>query len=149
MAIGKKENGKMHVLSELLPSSMQDSLVCVPVGHVFQFQQKLDLTTGGSWQVDDRVLSPVDEYLLNLPPYNPLTLSVGRGPTSIWSRGLAINTALYACRVSGPPSADNRKEVCEKLLCPHIRNWSPVWSNYPGLGVPRIITNYGEPEEGN
>lgn len=30
---------------------------------------------------------------------------------------LPINTALYACWLSGPPTTDNRKETPEKLLC--------------------------------
>ena len=53
---------------------------CMCSGHV---SRKLDSTTNGSWQVDDRVLSPVDEYLLNLPPSpvftSPLTQLV-EGP---------------------------------------------------------------------
>lgn len=38
-------------------------------------------------------------------------------PSGPCAATLPINTALYACWLSGPPTTDNRKETPEKLLC--------------------------------
>lgn len=42
---------------------------------------------------------------------------------------LPINTALYACWLSGPPTTDNRKETPEKLLC--LAPSPPLFASLP------------------